>query len=250
MDPYLEGYLWSDVHQALAGKIRQQLTPLLRPKYVARLAIRIVEDAGAGLAVNIIYPDVEILKPYLAPAPFGATAVATSPVTPSLRLPVERVKLVSVEVRDAAQNELVTSIEILSPVNKREPGLAEYREKRFRLQAAGVNLLEIDLLRQGKRPLTDARIPTSPYLVTLTRPETTFLDLWPISLTDNLPRVLVPLRPPDPDVVLDLQQAFTAVYDEAAYDLSVDYSQLPPPPALSPETLTWLQTLLAAWQQG
>ncbi|MGB0562287.1 MAG: DUF4058 family protein [Spirulinaceae cyanobacterium] len=26
MDPYLEGYLWPDVHHALASKIRQQLT--------------------------------------------------------------------------------------------------------------------------------------------------------------------------------------------------------------------------------
>ena len=33
MDPYLEGYLWPDVHNALANKIRQQLTPLLRPAW-------------------------------------------------------------------------------------------------------------------------------------------------------------------------------------------------------------------------
>ena len=29
MDPYLEGYLWPDVHSALASKIRQTLIPLL-----------------------------------------------------------------------------------------------------------------------------------------------------------------------------------------------------------------------------
>jgi hypothetical protein len=39
MDPYLEGYLWPDVHNALAAKIRQKLTPLLRPRYTARLNI-------------------------------------------------------------------------------------------------------------------------------------------------------------------------------------------------------------------
>lgn len=32
MDPYLEGYLWVDVHNALASKIRQQLVPKLRPR--------------------------------------------------------------------------------------------------------------------------------------------------------------------------------------------------------------------------
>lgn len=44
MDPYLEGYLWPDVHSALASKIRQQLTPLLRPKYIARLEVYLVDD--------------------------------------------------------------------------------------------------------------------------------------------------------------------------------------------------------------
>lgn len=39
MDPYLEGYLWTDVHNALASKIRQLLVPLLRPRYTARLEV-------------------------------------------------------------------------------------------------------------------------------------------------------------------------------------------------------------------
>ncbi len=39
MDPYLEGYLWADVHNALASKIRQLLVPLLRPRYTARLEV-------------------------------------------------------------------------------------------------------------------------------------------------------------------------------------------------------------------
>ena len=39
MDPYLEGYLWPDVHTALSAKIRQLLTPLIRPRYTARLSI-------------------------------------------------------------------------------------------------------------------------------------------------------------------------------------------------------------------
>lgn len=35
MDPYLEGYLWPDVHHNFANKIPQQLTPQLRPRYAA-----------------------------------------------------------------------------------------------------------------------------------------------------------------------------------------------------------------------
>jgi hypothetical protein len=34
------------------------------------------------------------------------------------------------------------------------------------------------------------------------------------------------------------------IYDEAAYDLSLDYSQPPPPPALSEADGQWMRTLL------
>ena len=46
MDPYLEGYLWPDVHNALANKIRQLLAPRLRPRYIVRLEIYVVEDTA------------------------------------------------------------------------------------------------------------------------------------------------------------------------------------------------------------
>ncbi|MFQ5615962.1 MAG: DUF4058 family protein [Anaerolineales bacterium] len=61
MDPYLEGYLWPDVHKALATKIRQQLTPLIRPRYVARLELRTVHDPDVpldlGAALKAIYDE-------------------------------------------------------------------------------------------------------------------------------------------------------------------------------------------------
>jgi Protein of unknown function (DUF4058) len=62
MNPYLEGYLWPDVHHALASKIRQQLVPKLRPRYTARLEIYLVEDTTPEAEIGILYPDVEILQ--------------------------------------------------------------------------------------------------------------------------------------------------------------------------------------------
>ena len=44
MDPYLEGYLWPDVHQALAYQYRRQLAPLVAPKYAVRLAVTMITD--------------------------------------------------------------------------------------------------------------------------------------------------------------------------------------------------------------
>ena len=62
MDPYLEGYLWPDVHSALAHKIRQQLAPQIQPNYVARIEISVIEDESFATEIGVLYPDVEVIK--------------------------------------------------------------------------------------------------------------------------------------------------------------------------------------------
>ena len=252
MDPYLEGYLWPDVHHSLATHIRRHLTPSLRPNYVARIEIQVVQDKTPEAEIGIMYPDVEIVRSVREPAPTltSSDVALATPSTPKAPLTVPffqpEVRLASVEIRDAANNELITSIEIISPVNKRQPDLTRYRQKRDRLYEVGVHLLEIDLLRRGQRPFTHPLIPSCHYLITLTRRFATKVDVWPLQLADKLPVLPVPLREPDPDVVLDLGAVLTAVYDEAAYELSIDYSQSPPPPELEPDVSIRLHEVLAA----
>ena len=53
MAPYLEGYLWTDVHSALTHKIRQQLAPQIQPKYVARLEISVIGDQSPEAEIGI-----------------------------------------------------------------------------------------------------------------------------------------------------------------------------------------------------
>lgn len=255
MDPYLEGYLWPDVHSALAGRIRKQLTPQLRPRYTARLEIYTVEDDAPEGEIGIMYPDVEVVLNQQRPP---ATPLSTQQVQPAKArngtpllapltlpiLPAIEVKVVNVEIRDAGNNQLIAYIELLSPVNKREPGLKPYQEKRRRLLAAGVHLLEIDLLRRGVRAFQHPRLPESAYLITLTRAPAKQTETWPLTLRDRLPILSVPLRPPHADVTFDLQAALNEMYEEAAYDLSINYQEPPPPPALSPEDVVWLKQLL------
>jgi hypothetical protein len=155
-----------------------------------------------------------------------------------------QLRLVTVEVRDAAHNDLITAIEIISPANKREPGLSDYRRKRERLHQAGVHLLEIDLIRRYARTYEHPGLPETPYVITLTRAQTGKIEVWPIRLQDALPTVPVPLRSPDPDVPLELSAALATIYDEAAYDLSIDYSTPPAPPLLSDEDASWMKSLL------
>jgi hypothetical protein len=243
MDPYLEGYLWADVQNALASKIRQLLVPKLRPRYTVRLEIYLIEDNHPEAEVGILYPDVEILLVRNASAPIatsGGIALATTPATLTLPLiePIA-IRIPTIAIRDAANNSLVTSIEILSPVNKGEPGLTQYRQKRQRLYQADVHLIELDLLRRGTRPFDHPRLPTAPYFVTLTRAQSAAVDLWPIALRQALPIIPVPLKGEDPDVALDLGEALMEIYDEAGYDLSIDYTQSPPPPALTPADQSW-----------
>ena len=69
------------------------------------------------------------------------------------------------------------------------------------------------------------------------------MTVWPVGLRDRLPTVPVPLRAPDPDVLLDLPAALDAIYDEAAYDLSIDYDALPPPPPLTQAEIDWMRSL-------
>jgi hypothetical protein len=256
MDPYLEGYLWPDVHHRLATQISEQLTPLLRPRYVARIEVQVVTDEAPEAEIGIMYPDVEItrsprrdVQPPVAPVHGGALvaeAPITTPASVVIALPAIEVRLASVEIRDAAQNQLITCIEILSPINKREPGLGKYRAKLQQLRAAGVHVLEVDLLRRGQRLHPHPRIPVSAYRVMLIRAAAHLADVWAINLADPLPIAPAPLRPPDEDVPLDLGLALHTLYDRAAYDLSINYGEAPPPPALSPEEAAWMQQLLSA----
>jgi Protein of unknown function (DUF4058) len=246
MDPYLEGYLWPDVHNALANKIRQQLTPKLRPRYAVRLEVYVVEDRMPENEVGILYPDVEVmqLRQQRDRATISASSLAVTPAP--LTLPIVQpvpARITNVEIRDVAQNSLVTCIEILSPVNKCEPGLTAYWQKRQRLYQAGVHLVELDLLRRGTRPFGHPQMPDVAYAIAVTRSRSGFMEVWPLTLPESLPIIPIPLRSPDPDVPLDLSTALREVYDEAAYELSINYRDSPPP-ALSEGDRAEMETLL------
>jgi hypothetical protein len=245
MDPYLEGYLWLDVHTALAHKIRQLLAPQIQPAYVARLEISLVEDESFEAEIGVMYPDVEVIKVRPTSEARSQPTIAAPVVTTApLILAIPQIRLVSIEIRNVAQNQLVTSIEIISPVNKREPNLSRYRQKRERIRQGGVHLLEIDLLRRGSRVWEYSGLPEVPYMIVLTRAEANKVEIWPLTLSESLPVLPVPLRPPDSDAAIDLSAALTAVYDEAFYHLSIDYRQAPPLPSLTSAERTWMRQLL------
>jgi len=256
MDPYLESDMWQEFHGTLANAIRQQLLSVLPPKYVALLSKRYVLYSPAVSLLDLsdetraIYPDVHVAE---SPARVAEVAVAYDTVTntpPSAQLPsfmAEEVPLLSIEVQDVANRRLVTSIEIFSPVNKVGLGWAEYETKRRDLLMRPVHLLELDLLRRGRRITLDGEPPPADYYCYLSRfTHRPLTDVWAIGLRDRLPVLPVPLLPPDEDVLLDLQRAADACYDLVHYERLLDYAAPPPPPPLSEVDVAWLDEQLKA----
>jgi hypothetical protein len=252
MDPYLEGELWQEFHETLAGAIRAQLMPRLGPKYVALLAKRyVLQDLDPSILgaepARILYPDVHLVKPD-EPDALREGACGSGVAEPAVELGnpmLEEVPSVGVEIRDVAERRLVTAIEILSPANKRGDGHREYQQRRLEVLRTQTHLLEIDLVRQGERLALHGQLPPAPYYVFLSRtdrrPRT---QVWPAALSQPLPTVPVPLLQPDPDVPLELQAAVRACFDLVGYERLLDYTAAPPPPPLSQSEDTWLRQCL------
>jgi hypothetical protein len=242
MNPYLEGYLFQDLHSALASRIRALLTPLLRPRYAARLEVSVVQDTSLAEDLGIVYPDVEVVTTSTSNSPSGLSVAEFTPATLTLPPPLQ-VRIPTIEIREARSYRLVTCIEILSYANKRQPGLDQYLQKRNRLLQAGVHLVEIDLIRRGTRAISEAQIPESHYRITVTR-TTDRVEVWTLQIQNALPTIPIPLLSPDPAVPLNLDRAIHQVYEEADYDLTIDYRRQPPPPVLSESDRQWLNRLV------
>ena len=249
MDPYLEHpALFPGVHQGLIAVARATLNTLLPKHYVADIGERvyIVQPERS------IYPDVVVLEYPIAKPPAERSATGTAAATASdppwvvTYHPVEmrEVFIEILSVRD--ESRVITVIEVLSPSNKAagSAGRQLYLTKQQELFESPTHLLEIDLLRRGLRPLAHPRVPESAYVIALTRAQSGATAIWPLGLRDPLPEIPVPLREPDGDVLLELGSALAAIYDEAGYDLSIDYTQSPPPPQLNEIDAAWIRQLL------
>ena len=235
MDPYLEGDLWSTVHGQLSAEIARQLTPQLRPRYLALMETRYVMETPGEVAIAEIIPDVGITKTGKK-GERGSVATISAPLEVATVMPV-KIPQHRIEIRDAKKRRLVTIIEVLSPSNKSGDERKVYLRKRRRIPLSSAHLMEIDLLREGKRVPMRKALPAAPYFVFLSRVEKRpVTEIWPIEWDEPLPRVPIPLKQPDPDVTLDLQLAFTNVYDSCGFELAVDYAQSPDVPL--PENVT------------
>jgi hypothetical protein len=259
MDPYIEACgLWEDFHDELINEIKRALAQAVPARYLVRTRERsyVVLVESEGKATRPFVPDVSVTtqKGRKKPAPRRASpavaehGVEVGPVVMRAFIEEEH-REAFVEIYEAtAEQRLVTSIEVLSPSNKRPRSLGRkrYLRKRKSLLLSEVNLVEIDLLRGGERmPMLDPW-PASPYTLLVARAKKYDLcKVWPAYSVQALPSLPVSLAIADPDIVLHLQSMLDAIYQRSRYERSIDYRK-PSAPPLSPEETAWLERRLRA----
>lgn len=243
MDPFIEGDLWTSFHALFATHICAQLIPKISPRYVALPEKRYIAVAADDDEASARTTVVEVHRTgdgKAMPTP-GLTASAPFVLDTIMAEPEP---YLWVEIHEARKNRLVTAIEILSPSNKWGKTREEYLEKRTEYLHSNAHLIEIDLVRQGKRLPFRKPLPPAPYYVLLSRAgQRPTTEVWPIAWEQPLPEIPVPLLPGDPDVPLDLQAVFNRVYTEYRLDLNIDYAK-DPQVAIPPEKSVWVAEML------
>jgi hypothetical protein len=253
MDPYLEQD-WLDVHSALITYIRDQLQDQLPQDLCARMESRVLVEDDIEEKPQHRHPDVRVVD--VGGSGGGGTAVlerpAFSTVEPDLWLVDARGEPATqryIEIVDSqTRSRVVTTIELISPTNKR-PGIGQhlYLAKREECLAAGVNVVEIDLTRAGDRLSILPQLGTIwplPTYVACVRPASrpNYIAVYRLPLDQPLKPIRIPLRAKDEDVVLQLQPLVAQAYVKGRYD-RLDYSR-PLDPPLSREELEFARQVL------
>ena len=156
---------------------------------------------------------------------------------------LEEVSEQRIEIRRFPNRELVTAVELLSPSNKEPPGDRLYYKKRLELIHQQVHLVELDLLIGGERLPMEDELPAGHFYAFVSRAERRFLsETYAWTIRDPLPPIPIPLKAPDPDILLDLAAVFARVYQGARYERSIDYAR-PLALPLSKEDRAWAEAL-------
>lgn len=236
MNPFLERG-WSDTHTTLIGYIRDALAQGHLPEGLRARAEEhlLVEDQDeerhtARADVSVVESWKRGVKPTWSDGGEMTSAdVLAEPKLVARETAVDR----WVEIT-TANGRLVTVIEVLSPANKSGSGRERYLKKRETYEEAGVNVVEIDLLRGGARTVAAmAEMPREAvtlYTICVFRAaKSERFEVYHWGLRDRIPAFAVPLRPDDPDAPLDLQPLI-----DRAYELGYYWQDNPSPARLVP----------------
>lgn len=257
MDPYLENSaIFPGIHGPMITYLRDQLSPGLRPRYVASVGERVYVETPASSDGRAIIPDVWVrhIQSPTPPAdsPAGSVAVIeeveldepTVIAAPDLEITQPYIEILDRE----ADMRVVTIIELVSPSNKYAgPGRESYLLKQREVLHSDTHLVEIDLIRRGPHVLAvweylaAGRLDYD-YLVSVHRAHARQFEIYPRKLQEPLPRIRIPLAGNDPDIGLDIRAGLEQAYIAGSYGQRIDYSK-PCEPELTSEQQTWASGL-------
>jgi hypothetical protein len=252
MDPYIENpQIFPGIHGPMVVYLRDQLAPLIRPRYVASTGERVYVE---GPVERPIVPDAWVRR--TQPEDGGVavldTAVVDEPTV--IEVPDMEIHEPYIEILDReSRMRVVTVIELVSPTNKYAgPGRVAYVTKQQEVRYSTTHLVEIDLLRYGPHVLavSEAQVRgrfAYDYLISVNRaaePRCRF-EVYPRTVRQPLPRIRVPLAGDDPDVKLDIRATLEQAYEAGSYGERIDY-HTPCEPPLERDDQAWADGLIAS----
>lgn len=252
MNPYFESW-WFEVHPLMIahslGRLQRQLPIGLHASIEHGMTI----SGTGGIESRPKRPDVTITRLREDPPTLTPPANYVAPVLTRIVAPKPR----HLAIREP-DGTLITVIEYLSPTNKHAGGSLMYASKRNAIMDAGVNLVEVDLIRKWGLAFTkfDPYNVEEDVIQSLGRPPAHAVmvfraeipeqrEIYPVHYQNSLPACKVPLRSDDADIWLNLQELAELCHADAAFDQITDYSSNPEPP-LSEEDNVWLDAHLKA----
>jgi hypothetical protein len=251
LDPWIERH-WADVHASLITYAKESLNLLLPQGLVAP-----VEERVYLVPIDVdssFQPDVYVSESAADPSE-TSTATLTRCQSPCETIAIRRpITMRSLQIIDARRRRrVVPTLEILSPSNKCAGQTRKhYLTMQRRMLESDTNLVEIDLLRQGRRTTVASRnggtfAPTGPHVSVWRTRDPDRTGLCRIASRQPLPAIDVPLRASDAEISLDLQALLGRVYASSRYDQTIDYTQ-PPDPPLPDDDAAWARSCVDAWR--
>ncbi len=243
MDPYLEDpAFWSDFHHRFIDDLSDAIAARLPDNYFTKIDEHVIIVDPEFAEPHLVKPDVAVAHDSRIAGAGGHTLVELD-LQPEILNNVVQLDPTTygyIEIRRMPERALVAVVELLSPVNK-NGGRGQYIEKRQLLLRHKVNLVEIDLLREGRRIGFSKPLPDDDYFgfVSRSQPEP-ICEAYHWSVRRRLPRLPVPLRIADGDIAVDLQEVFGITFDRGRYGRQLDYHQVPPDPPFSVEDAEWI----------
>ena len=245
MNPFLEqDDAWHDFHEQFCIECRNAVLQQLPSAYIAKLDENIyIHELPEDQRRLFARGDVTVAR---EAAPAGGSSrpgTLAAPVYGRVLPHIEFERENFVEIRDGRTRELVTVIELLSPPNKRpESDREQFLNKRWQLMTSTAHYVEIDLLL-GRPRLPVEELPECDYYAMVSRvEERPKVGLWPFGLRDSLPDIPIPLRDPDGDLLLNLQDVLHRAYDAGGYERYI-YGGSPEPP-LASDQQAWAESIL------